>query len=268
MAEAQQAVSFNPDDASGLIDNVRAIISKVVVDYFTAKSGAKFVNVDVTYKGDTEFIEHYMLGDAAQWAPNASKTGAIPLKEGGRVWNKSDVYRLTKSISDASPAMKKRLTSDLSVLVGLDVQVLRTTTDGTRQTKEGKEVPRTALLVSKVYTPEEAITSGAYAKGGAKTSTGTKAGRATAPAAAPGSPASTATDANDEFVTEVLVEILQKGPAEKTALKQPAFLIVTKAKKSPIRQAVQDRLQDDAFLAGLAEAGLITFDGTTVALAA
>ena len=257
----QQAASFNPDEASGLLDNARVKISAVVVDVFAADSGVKFVNVNVTYKGDNEVTERYLLGGADQWAPNATKTGAIAIKEGGRIWNKSDVFKLMKSIIDAG-FPKNRLAGDLSVLVRLDVHVSRVTQEGATYTdkKTGKERTRTTLLVSKIYTDAAQLASGAYAKGATKaTKATTKAGPA---------PAASGDDtANDDFATEVLVEVLGKGPLAKESVKSPAFLIITKAKKSAIREAVQARLVNDAFLGSLVDAGIIAYDGTTISLA-
>ena len=67
----------------------------------------------------------------------------------------------------------------------------------------------------------------------------------------------------------LLIEIITEagGSIEKAKVANPAFIKLTKAKKSAIRGPVQARLQDDTFLAGLADADLITFDGTTIATA-
>lgn len=258
MAEAQAAASFNPDDASGLLDNARVKIAKVVVDFFTAKSGEKFVNVDVTYKGDAEITEHYMLGGADKWAPNASKTGAISLTEGGKIWNKSDVFKLMKSLVDAG-FPKAKLGSDLSTLVGLDVHVSRVTQEGSTYTdaKTGQERNRSTLLVTKIYE--------AAAGGKAATKTAAKTTAAAATTAAPVE----STEANDEYLIELLTgTLLAKGPVDRSKLGQPLFIALTRAKKVDLRPALDARLKDDTFLAGLAEAGLITIDGNSVALAA
>ncbi len=261
MAE-ETVASFNPDDASGLLDNARVKISAVVVDVFTASTGAKFVNVNVTYKGDNDLTEKYMLGGADQWAPNSTKTGAISIKEGGRIWNKSDVFKLMKSIIDAG-FPKARLGGDLSVLVGLDVHVTRVTQDGasTYKDKDGKERTRTTLLVSKIYTDPAQLASGAYAG----TAAAVKATKAAKPAAAAAA-ATTSDDSNDAYVTELLIEILSEvgGSIAQPALGNAAFIKITKAKKAAIRQPVQDRLKNAAFLASLVDAGLIVYDGTTI----
>ncbi len=266
VAEVEQVASFNPDDASGLLDNARVKISSVVVDVFAADSGSKFVNVNVTYKGDNDITERYLLGGADQWAPNAAKTGAISIKEGGRIWNKSDVFKLMKSIIDAG-FPKARLGGDLSVLVGLDVHVTRVTQEGStyKDKKTGQDRQRTTLLVSKIYTEAAQLASGAYA--GGKPAAAAKA--APKAAAKAGAPVVSGDDSvNDEFTTEVLVEVLGKtNPIAKADVKSPAFLIITKKKQSAIREAVQARLVNDAFLGSLVEAGLIAYDGTTISLA-
>jgi len=260
MAEEKLA-SFNPDDASGLLDNARVTIKKVVVDYFTAKSGSKFVNVDVSYEGGGQAItEHYMLGGADQWAPNASKTGAIPVTEGGKVWNKSDVFKLIKSIIDAG-FPKNLIGGDLSVIEGTEVHVNRVTQEGASYTdKDGKERQRTTLLVTKLYTEQAQL---GKTKGGSfKPKAATKAAATTA--------APAADDTNDAYATELLVQILEGADGKalpKDKLKQPAFLLIMKAKKAAIRDAVIAQLQNDAFLGSLAEAGLVTFDGGVVTLA-
>ena len=264
VAEVEQVASFNPDDASGLLDNARVKISSVVVDVFSADSGAKFVNVNVVYKGDSDITERYLLGGADQWAPNATKTGAISIKEGGKIWNKSDVFKLMKSIIDAG-FPKARLGGDLSVLVGLDVHVTRVSQDSTyKDKKTGQDRQRTTLLVSKIYTDAAQLASGAYASG--KPAVAAKA--APKAAAKAGAAVVSGDDSvNDEFATEVLVEVLGKGPVAKEGVKSPAFLIITKKKQSAIREAVQARLVNDAFLGSLVEAGLIAYDGTTISLA-
>src|SRR5690349_2393302 len=105
MAETQgTAVSFNPDEASGLIDNVRAKIKSVVVDIFKSdKSEFRGVNANVTYApvdGTGEFTERYLIGSADEWAPNSDKSGAVSLT-GKKLWNKSDVFKWVKSLVDA-----------------------------------------------------------------------------------------------------------------------------------------------------------------------
>jgi hypothetical protein len=262
MAEEKLA-SFNPDDASGLLDNARVTIKKVVVDFFNAKSGSKFVNVTVGYEGGGQSIsENYMLGGADLWAPNAAKTGAIPVTEGGKVWNKSDVFKLVKSLIDAG-FPKNLIGGDLSVIEGTEVHVNRVTQEGATYTdKDGKERQRTTLLVTKIYT-EQALLG--KTKGGAVAG---KAAKVTTEAAAT---TAAAGDDNDAFATEILVGILEGADGKalpKDKLKQPAFLLIMKAKKAAIRDAVIARLQNDDFLGSLAEAGLVTYDGGVVTLAA
>lgn len=254
----QQNVSFNPDDASGLIDNVRATIADVKVDYFTANSGEKFVNVDVTYKAtDRDFTEHYMLGRGDEWAPNAAKTGAIPLREGGRIWNKSDVFKLIKSLVDAG-FPKNRVGTDLSVFKGTDVHLSRVVQEGaTYKNKEGKEVTRTTLLVTRIYgLPGE--------KAGGKAAVASKTAAAPAASATPDT-------SQDDYAMDVLVRALSDpkagGSLPLAQIPQAAFILITRDKKAAVRQVVQARLQDEAFLAGLVEQGLIAFDGKTVTLA-
>jgi hypothetical protein len=265
MAE-QQAASFNPDDASGLLDNARVKITKVLVDLFKSKAGESFINVDVTYKGDAEITEHYMLGGADKWAPNATKTGAIALTEGGKIWNKSDVFKLMKSLVDAG-FPKNHLGNDLSVLVGTEVHVNRVTQEGATYTdKEGKERQRTTLLVTKIYElPKAAGGTGAATAKGAK---GAKATTASAAAAAPASGGGTS-DENDAYVMELLVELATAagGTIEKSKLPQGAFIALTRAKKVALRESVTKRLQDEAFLGSLVEQGLITYDGKAISLA-
>jgi hypothetical protein len=270
MAEEQvAAASFNPDDASGLIDNVRAKITGVLVDFFTSTKGEKFVNINVSFKGDTEFTERYLLGGADQWAPDANKTGAIPLKAGGKVWNKSQPFRLMKSLIDAG-FPKNKLGQNLSVLVGLDVHLTRVTDGNEYADKDGNKRVGNTLLVTKIYTEKAAMESGSYATANAAPATKATAAKAkttAAPAAAAAAAVSGDDATNDEYVTEVLLAILAGGPLTKAAMKQPAFLRTTKDKKSTLRAAVQARLENDAFLSSIADAGIITFDGTTAALA-
>ena len=268
MAEGTN-VSFNPDDATGLVDNLRGKVTGIVVNTFKAKSGESYVNVELTIG---EHTEYYLLGNANEWAPNAAKTGAIRLGEGkGRgLWNKSDVYRLFQSFINAG-FPKGKLSEDLSVLVGLDVLAGRVTIDGeTRKDQNGVERPKQVLLIKTIFTSREEMESGAYAKGATKTATkaapkATTAAKTAAPAAAPA-----AEVADDGYIAELLIEILSEAPGKslaKEGLKTPAFLKLTKAKKSNLRASVQGRMQEDAFLASLAEGGLISYDGSSVTLA-
>ncbi len=260
MAEGK-GVSFNPDDASGLLDNARVKVTGVKVSVFASKAGAKYVNVDMTFKGEgQEITEHYMLGSAEQWKPMASGTGAESIKDDGRVWNRSDVYKLVKSFIDAG-FPKNLISDDLSVLVGADVHVNRVTQEGTYKDAEGKERQRTTLLVTKIYELPKAGAAG-------KATKATKASTAASAAAAPAADGGSSGDDNDAYVTELLVEILSEasGPVEKTKLPQPAFIKLTRAKKVAIRQAVTERLQSDAFLGSLVKQGLITYDGKVIAL--
>lgn len=258
MADVQGAASFNPDDASGLLDNARVKITALVVDFFTSKKGDRFVNADVTFEGGGQKVtEHYMIGGADQWAPNATKTGAISIVEGGKIWNKSDIFKFVKSMVDAG-FPKENVKQDLSVFVGYDVHVSRTTQEGqTYVDKDGKERQRTTLLVTKIY---EAPVGGKVGKAAAK---------ATAAAAPATSTAGASDDSHDEYLTSMLIEILTEnaGSVTKTALPQPVFIKATRAKKGGVREALQARIQSDAFLGSLAEQGLITVDGATIALA-
>lgn len=271
MATEEQKVgaSFDPEDAGGssLFENGRAVITKARVVSFNAKSGESYTNIDVTYKADDrdEFTEHYMLGKVSEWVPSADGKQAIPTRDGGKVWNKSDAFKLTKSLRDAG---FPKLGADISVLDGLDVQLNRVTTDGKYTGNDGKERARSILLVVKINTPAADLASGAYQKGGAKTTAKpvAKAKATTAPA----TPAATEAPAevDDAYLTEIVLDALAKGPVKKDALKQPIFLRSTKDKRVKEREGLQVRAQDDAFYAGLVEAGLITFDGTTIAAAA
>lgn len=263
-AETQDGVSFNPEDASGLLDSIRGKITKVVVDLFTAtkgkNQGQQYVQMGVTVEGGgTKHTENYLLGNASEWAPNATKTGAIPLKSGGKVWNKSDVFAFFKSLTDAEPKFKALIQKDLSVIVGTDVDLTRVSGDS-YQDEAGQTRTRSRMLVTKVYAMP--------GPGGAKAATkATAKASAPAAAAAPAGPA----DANDDVLTGMILEIVGEagGSVAKDALLQPIFIKATRKKLSPaVRVALQGRAQDDAFLAGLAEVGLVQFDGTTLSAAA
>lgn len=259
MGEQKPLASWNPDEASGLVDNVRATIKAVVVDYFTADSGFKGVNVNVTFArtGEADITERYMLGSADQWAPNATKTGVHPLGEGnGKIWNRSDAHKFIKSLADAG-FPKNRIGNDLSVFVGTDCHINRVTQDRTYTDKKtGKERTQTTMLVTKIYAlPGE--------KG-----TGAKAVSKSNGAVAGEGPSSPTSSEHDDYATDVLLRVLKaKGPVSRDDLAKQAFIEITKDRKAPIRAAVQARLVDEAFLAGLMEAGKIGYDGTTVSAA-
>lgn len=271
MPEQQGAASFNPDDTSGLIDRLRGKITSVVVDYFTTKPAdgsqpKKFVNVDVTYEGGGQkTTEHYLLGNGDEWAPNATKTGAIPTETGRKVWNKSDVIKWVTSLVNAG-FPKALVGADLSVFVGTDVDVNRVTQEGSKYTdkKTGKERERTIMLVTKIYElPKRAQVAGG------------KVNAATAPTPATPPPVGNGSsdDANDGLLTEILIDVLSTKGNEngiaKDKLLQPIFIQATRKKlPAPVRKSIQERSQDDAFLATLVEGGLIKYDGATISPAA
>jgi hypothetical protein len=263
MAETQGAASFNPDDASGLVDNVRAIVKSVVVDFFSADSGFKGVNANFTYApaGAPEFTERYMIGSAEEWAPNSTKTGVLPVAPGKKIWNKSEIFRLITSFVNAG-FPKANVGGDLSVFVGTDVQLNRIA-DGTvyKDKKTGADRARTTMLVTKVHALPAA---GAAGKG--------KAAAKSAPTSAAATPPAGATDdaSNDGVLTEILVEILTEAgkPVTREQLAQPVFIKATKRKLAAVRPALQARIVSDAFLADLATQGLVTLDGANVSMAA
>jgi hypothetical protein len=268
MAEAQKLVSFNPDDASGLVDNLRGKVTGLVVNTFKAKSGESYVNIELTIG---EHTEYYLLGNANEWAPNADKTGVISLKEGGsKIWNKSVVYKLFQSFVNAG-FPKAKLSDNLAVLLGLDVLAARVTQDGeTRKDQNGVERPKQVLLIKTIFTSREDVESGKYATASAPKAVSAKAApKATAaPKAAASAPAAEAAD--DSYVAELLVEILSEAPNKTLTpaeTKTPIFMKLTKAKKASLRASVQARIVEDAFLASLVEGGLISYDGSSISLA-
>lgn len=271
MTTEQAAASFNPDDASGLLDDARVKITKAAISTFTAKSGKNagqtYVNLDVTFKsGEQDVTEHYMVGGSDQWAPNASKTGVIPVgREGGKLWNKSDVVKFWAALANAG-FPKSRIGNDCSVIEGLDVHVKRVTTEGTYTDKEGKERQRAVLLVTKIYSDLDAKGAATQAKaGGAKQSVAKAASAAPATQAAHTAP----NEEIDTVATDTLIELLSGGkPLPVNQLSQLAFVPLTKAKKSAIRSQVTSRIADPTFLGDLAEKGLIAFDGSEVRAAA
>lgn len=271
MTTEQAAASFNPDDASGLLDDARVKITKAAVGTFTAKSGKNvgqtYVNLDVTFVGGgQETIEHYMIGDATQWAPNAAKTGVVPIgREGGKLWSKSDAVKFTKSLIDAG-VPKALIGNDVTVIEGLDVHVTRVTDGRTYEAKDGKQRANSTLLVSKIYTPVDQIgkTSGkgvTAAAGGGKKPVAARPAAAAAPTGGSG-----AADV-DAVATDTLIGILANGPLTLDNIDQPAFLALTKAKKAAIRPQVIERMKDAAFLGTLVDGGLVTFDGQEVGIA-
>lgn len=266
MATEQAAASFDPEDASGLLDDARVTITNAEVTMFTAKqgknAGQSYVNLDVTYKnGDQDVVEHYLIGGADQWVPNKTKTGVVSVgREGGKIWNKSDVVKFWAALKNAGFKNGANVGNDCSVIKGLDVHVKRVTTEGSYTDKNGAERQRAVLLVTKIY----GQASGAASKPAAKQSV---AKQATAPAAS--APATPAGDV-DDLATLTLVDLLAAGkPLAVGELGRAAFLPLTKSKTpAPTRAAVIARIADPTFLGGLSEQGLVQFDGSTVSAAA
>lgn len=270
MAEQQAGASFNPDDASGLIDTLTGKIAAVVVDYFTTKptdgsAPKRLVNVDVTYEGQGQkVVEHYLLGNGEEWAPNATKTGAIPVVEGKKIWNKSDVFRWVKSLVDAG-FPKAQVGTDLSVFVGTEVIINRVAQEGNGATytdkKTGQTKTRTTMLVTKILNLPKA----ASARGSQTRTTAAAPAQSAAPASTEGGGGN-----YDGQLTEIIIGALgQKGNENglaKEKLLQPIFIAATRARLSAdVRKAMQERSQSDEFLASLMEQGVISYDGATVA---
>lgn len=272
MTTEQAAASFDPEDASGLLDDARVVITNAQVVNFTAKAGQTYVNLDVTYKnGEQDVTEHYLIGGSDQWAPNKDKTGVIPVgREGGKIWNRSDVVKFWASLKNAGFRNGQNVGNDCSVLKGLDVHVKRVTTDGTYKDKEGKERQRAVLLVTKIYGQAGATGQANAAKKPVARPAAKPVGNTGVVPAAAGGNTPTPTGDVDTLATDTLIELLAAGqPFATSELGRAAFVPLTKKKTpAPTRAAVIGRIEDPAFLGGLAEQGLIAFDGQSVSAAA
>jgi hypothetical protein len=252
MAE-KKAVSLLPSEATGMFDNARAVVVGAKFGGFKANSGADMVNLVLNFKAadGKDIEERYLVGNAAEWTP--TKDGYNVINEaGGTLWNKSLLYQLFKSFVD-SGFPEANLVGGVKGLIGADVHLVRTPTGGTYIDGKGKERVRASLFVTKVY--------GTAAVKGVK---------AAAAKAAPAAAAEASSDV-DAYATEVLKDILalpaHAGGVNKEGLKVPVFQKLTKDKKLAQRPAVLAKLNDDAFLADLAENGIINFDGETIVAA-
>lgn len=279
MSTERKGASFNPDDASGGFDKGRVVITKAVVDYFMAtkgkNAGTKYVNLNLVFDrtdGGGELPVSLLIGSAEEWSPNSSKTEAIPTREDGKFWNKSDIYRFMVSLVNAG-FPKARMGSDFSILVGLDVDIERVQTDGTHKDKEGKDRPNSVLLVTKVHTPAADLASGAYSKnvkasGGATAAAKTAANKPSTKVTQSSAPAAPSADIAD-YAKTLVIEILEaKGaPTSVDDVAKDAYIRITKAKRGSERDAILAALKGDA-LAALVNDGLVAQDGDTLSMAA
>lgn len=274
----RKGASFNPDEASGGFDKGRVTITKAVVDYFTAtkgkNAGARFVSLNLEFTrsdGGDPIPVGLIIGNDQEWAPNSSKTEAIPTREDGAFWNKSDIYRFMVSLVNAG-FPKNRMGSDFSVLVGLDVDVERTQTGGSHKDKDGKDRPNTALLVSKIHTSQADLVSGAYAKNVTASGTakaGSKPSSKPSTAVKTAAPVTPSGDLND-YAKGLLVDILTEkgGSFAKAEIHKPAYIAITKAKRGAERNDIIAILQNQEFIDGLVGDGLVVDDGETLSVAA
>lgn len=278
MVAERKGASFNPDEASGGFEKGRITITNPRVDYFTAErgktAGTRYVKLFMDFvraDGGEPLNIGLLIGNAEEWSPNTAKTEAIPAREDGKFWNKSEIYRFMVSLVNAG-FPKSRMGSDFSVLGGLDVDVERVATGGTYKDQEGKDRPNTALLVTKIHTSQADLNSGAYAKN-AKSGTGGATKRITGTPNRTVKPATTAAAPSGdlrEYAQTLLVEILEanNGAFDKATIHKPAYIAITKAKRGAERNDIIAILQDQAFIDALAGEGLIVDDGETLSLAA
>lgn len=279
MAERKGA-SFNPKDASGGFEKGRVTITNARVDYFTAEkgktAGTRYVKLFMDFvraDGGEPINVGLLIGNADEWSPNAAKTEAIPAREDGKFWNKSEIYRFMVSLASAG-FPEARMGADFSVLSGLDVDVERVQTGGTHKDNEGKERPNTALLVTKIHTSAADLASGAYAKNGTS-GTGTAKKVSAAPSrtvtktTTPVTSAATGGDLR-AYAQTLLVDILNAngGSYDKASIQKPAYIAITKAKRGAERNDIIAILQDQAFIDSLVEQDVIVDDGETLSVVA
>lgn len=277
MTAEKRGASFNPDEASGGFEKGRVTISGVAVDYITAEkgknAGQKYVSLKMLFNrqdGGDAIPVSLLIGSAEEWSPNSTKTEAIPSREDGKFWNKSDLVQFMKSLVNAG-FPKSRMGSDFSVLNGLDVDVERVKTEGTHKDKEGKERPNTALLVMKIHTSQADLESGAYSKNSGKatgaTRTSSKPSTAVKTTSAPAAPAGDLREYAKELVISA-VEASGGNGVKKADLQKSAYIAITKAKRGAERNDIIAIINDQAFLDELSGEGLIVDDGEVVQLAA
>ena len=280
MTAEKRGASFNPDEASGGFEKGRVTISGVTVDYITAEkgknAGQKYVSLKMLFNrqdGGDAIPVSLLIGSAEEWSPNSSKTEAIPSREDGKFWNKSDLFKFMVSLANAG-FPKARMGSDFSVLNGLDVDVARTQTEGTHKDKEGKERPNTALLVTKIHTSQADLESGAYSKNSGKTTGGAKASSkpntTVVKQSAPAAPAAPTGDLRD-YARELVIAAVEASGGngvKKADLQKSAYIAITKAKRGTERNDIIAIINDQAFIDELASDGLIVDDGEVVQLAA
>lgn len=276
MTAERRGASFNPAEASGGFEKGRVVISKAAVDYFTAEkgknAGQRYVALNMTFTredGAGDMPVNLIIGSDAEWAPNSTKTEAIPSREDGKFWNKSDLYKFMVSLVNAG-FPPSRMGSDFSVLVGLDVDVERVKTEGTHRDKEGKERPNTALLVTKIHTAKADLESGNYAKSVKAGSVKGATSRAAAKTTTPATPAAASSDLR-EYAKELVIAAVEASGGngvKKADLQKSAYIAITKAKRGAERNDIIAIINDQAFLDELAGDGLIVDDGEVVQLAA
>lgn len=276
MTAERKGASFNPDEASGGFDKGRVTITRAKVETYKAErgktAGTEYTRLALGFApaaGGEEIPYNILIGNAEEWTPNASGTEAIPTREDGKFWNKSEIYRFMLSLVNAG-FPKTRMGSDFTVLVGLDLDVERVSIGGTHKDAEGKERPNTALLAMKVYTSQADLNSGAYSKNvkasaaKPRTTTTNAVSRTVTPVAAQ----QTGGDLR-AYAQRLLVSILQaqtSGSFLKADIHKPAYIAITKAKRGAERNDIIQILQDQEFIDGLVAEGVVVDDGETLSL--
>lgn len=282
MAEQEQYVSLNPDDAvaGGFMSDVDADIVKARFEettYGGASAPTCALIIGFQKADDTEVREQiYSCGPLSKYTPSEDGTRLVPQSGQKGLSKQSNAYQLLASLVNAGwPKTGDRgLAMDISIIEGSNVHLDEITIAREFKDQPEKKAKPIAVVTKINAFPWDASKQSAGGPGkpkGAKAAAPTQ--KASAGAKAPAAPAaSTGADAAviDAFAKGVVLDevIAAKGAVGKAKLVQAGF----KAKygdgdgQVPVakKPLVVQKLGADSFLNAGAAEGLWAYDGTQV----
>jgi hypothetical protein len=223
--------------AGGLIDDVDINIPQPVLA----------ICMTMDCEGE-EHAQYYSVGPLENWVPSKDGKTAEKVGKSGGMSKSSNGSQLIASIVNAG-FPEDKLKDDLSIFDGLKGHVNRVAQPKrTGLAQKKKEDGREATIL--LFTSITEIPGGKKVKGKAKAST----------KKAEAEPAEVDEDI-DNSTTMAILEAVSEGPVPRGTISKAVFKI---AMKDPNRNKIVARAYDDAFLKGLAEEGIIDYDGTTI----
>jgi hypothetical protein len=274
--QKEQYVSLRPEDAvaGGFLADLDVIIRKARFEettYRGTRDASCALIIGYEKPDDDELREQiYSVGDLTKYTPSEDGTRLVP--QGGQkgISKTCNAYIFLTSLwNNGWPQQgDKSIGIDISILEGAHVHVDEVPPPA-RKFKEGEQrgEAKNIVVVTKInHYPWEAPKEAAKGKAsGAKT--GGTGQKSTAQGKAPqGAPAAAATSSEDAAAIDVFAQrlVLQSIIEGGGTIAKPKLVQVAFKAQHPKKPVIVQKLGSDPFLNAGAEAGLWSYDGTTV----